>query len=535
MSAASMQPYNPQDDRWATLYADFKDARAIKKIQLSTQLLQQLLDLGQAQGYERKEVMACLNGADADTSAEPAARGNGHGAGRAVKPAKRPLPDTVIIDAGVAVELTEDAIASTFATRHKGEFLFDFSRGKWLTWDGARWRVDTTALAYEYARRVTATLNRENRARWARAAVYAAVERIARSDRAFARTGAEFDRDSLLLNTPAGTVDLRDGAMRAHRPADLITMVTSVAPVAGPRPIFDRFMADIACGDHGLVDYLQRALGACLSGAVSDHWLMFWYGFGRNGKNTLGDLMLDILADYARKIPAQTLMTDPRGGRHPTEIANLRGLRLAVSSEVGEGEHWDEAKVKELTGDEKLTGRFMRCDFFEFCRTHKHLVFGNNRPMLRIVDRAMAERLHLVPFNATFTFEAGNLDPDMPAKLRREAGAVLAWLIEGHAKWREDGTLRRCSAVQAATADYFASQSTIDMWIAERCILIGNDGRGGRLWAKAGELYANFAHWKRDRGEHPMSATRWGDQMSRRFQKVPADGIRYVGVLLRDL
>ena len=154
--------------------------------------------------------------------------------------------------------------------------------------------------------------------------------------------------------------------------------------------------------------------------------------------------------------------------------------------------------------------------------------------MLRIVDRAMAERLHLIPFNATFTAQASNLDPEMPAKLRAEAGAVLTWLIDGHQKWREDGTLRRCPAVESATAEYFASQSTIDMWLAERCILIEDDGRAARLWAKGGDLYRDFFGWKQDRGEHAMSATRWGEQPTRRFRKVQAGGARYVGILLRQ-
>lgn len=264
------------------------------------------------------------------------------------------------------IDLTEDAVACAFVRRHQGELLFDFGRGKWRAWDESRWRVDGTQVAFEYARRVTATLNQDNRARWAKASVYAAVERIAQSDRTFACRGDEFDRDKMLLNTPAGTIDLRVGTMREHRPDDLITMVTGVAPEAGPHPVFDRFMADITCGDQALADYLQRALGSCLSGALTDHFLLFLHGDGRNGKNTLGDLVLFILGDYARKIAAQTLMTDARGSRHPTEIANLRGLRLAVSSEVGEGEYWDEAKVKELTGDEMLAGRYMRCDFFEF-------------------------------------------------------------------------------------------------------------------------------------------------------------------------
>jgi putative DNA primase/helicase len=439
----------------------------------------------------------------------------------------------VLTGEGIAVDLTEDSIARAFVRQHEGELLFDWSRRKWLTWDGTRWRPDFTGLAFEFARRMTSNLNHDNRAKWARASVFAAVERIARSDRAFARSGDVFDQDPYLLNTPAGTVDLRTGTMREHRREDHITMVTGVGPAPGPSPVFDRFLGDITSGDAARADYLQRALGSCLSGAPSDHFLLFFHGDGRNGKNTLADLLLESLGDYAKKISAQTLMSDARG-RHPTEVANLQGVRLAVSSEVGEGEFWDEARVKELTGDAKLSARFMRGDFFEFKRTHKHLVLGNHRPMLRIADRATAERLHLVPFNATFTSDAGNLDPDMLAKLRAEAGAILSWLIDGHMRWLKVGTLRRCPAVELATADYFASQSTIEMWIAERCFLVGDDGRAGREWPKSSELYRDFAKWKEDRGEHALSTTRWAEQMQRRFRKIEAHGMRYVGVLLQD-
>ena len=57
----------------------------------------------------------------------------------------------------------------------------------------------------------------------------------------------------------------------------------------------------------------------------------------------------------------------------------------------------------------------------------------------------------------------------------------------------------------------------------------------GRGWPKSSELYRDFASWKDDRGEHAMSATRWGEQMQRRFRRIEAHGMRYVGVLLRDL
>src|SRR5262245_33816214 len=155
--------------------------------------------------------------------------------------------------------------------------------------------------------------------------------------------------------------------MRTHRREDYITKVTRVSPRLGPKPLFDKFMWDITLGDHDLIDYHQRSLGATLSGATSDHWLLFWIGMGGNGKNTLGDLVGWIMGDYAKVIPTETLMS-VRSQQHPTELANLRGVRLAISSEVPEGLFWNESRIKSLTGDTMISARFMRGDFFEFPR-----------------------------------------------------------------------------------------------------------------------------------------------------------------------
>ena len=450
---------------------------------------------------------------------------------------------------GLPVEYGETAMSREFAQRHADDYRYVPEWGQWLAWDGTRWRPDVEGSARLSCKAMCdafADLARNDPlfgegAACERAALRCqskktvdAVLDLATVEQSLVVRSGRLDANEWLFNTPTGTVNLLSGEVREHRRDDLITKIAGVGPASttGGCPTFTRFLSQVTCDDSALADYLQRALGACLSGALTDHWLMFWFGPGRNGKNTLGDLVMEILGDYAKQVPVQTLMADEHGSRHPTEIANLRGLRLAVSSEIGEGEHWNESRVKELTGDSMLSARLMRQDFFEFRRTHKHLVYGNHRPMLRIVDPAMAARLHIVPFDATFSAEHGNLDPLMPQKLRAEAPAILAWLISGHMKWREDGSLKRCERVESSTREYLESQSTNEQWIEDRCNLVSDDGRSGRGWAKASELYADYAEWKRDRGEHPLSQTRWGEWMERRYRRVKAAGKRYGGIFL---
>lgn len=140
-------------------------------------------------------------------------------------------------------------------------------------------------------------------------------------------------------------------------------------------------------------------------------------------------------------------------------MASLLGRRVALSSEVPEDAHWNESRIKELTGDGALSARFMHQDYFQFARSHKHLVLGNFRPQLRSTDIAIFARMKMIPFNVSF---ADREDPDLPAKLREEAGSILQWLIEGHMKWIANGKkLPACAAVERAGEDYASVQSTV--------------------------------------------------------------------------
>jgi putative DNA primase/helicase len=235
------------------------------------------------------------------------------------------------------------------------------------------------------------------------------------------------------------------------------------------------------------------------------------------------------MGDYARKVPASTLMMKPQEG-HLTEIANLQGIRLALSSEINDGEHWNEARINEVTGDATLSARFMRCDLFTFQRTHKHLICGNHRPQLRNVSDAVRSRIKIVPFKASFL---GREDFDLPKRLRENLGYVLDWLIQGHRKWYEAGKqLPSCQAVETESADYFAAQSTPEMWLAECVQILNPDVRPTSQCPKSSDLYRDYVNWKKDRGEAPISQTRWAEWM-RQFKKETSNGVRYRGLMLK--
>lgn len=160
---------------------------------------------------------------------------------------------------------SDEALALRFAERHAGDLRFVAAWGKWLTWDGRRWRIDDTVRAFDYARSIcreaAAHCNQRKLAfTIASGKTVAAIERLARADRRLAATVDQWDADPWALNTPDGVIDLRTGKMRPHRAEDYITQITAVAPGDGC-PLFLAFLARITDNDAALVSYLQRVLG----------------------------------------------------------------------------------------------------------------------------------------------------------------------------------------------------------------------------------------------------------------------------------
>jgi putative DNA primase/helicase len=423
---------------------------------------------------------------------------------------------------------SEENIASIFAGRHADSLRYVDAWGAWFLWDGCRWRKDDTLQAFSLARAVCRDLASGMSAREAKpvasAKTVSAVERMAKADRLIAATADQWDADPMLLNTPGGVVDLRTGQMRPANAADYMTKMTAVAP-GGDCPLWQSFLGKVTGGDDGLVEFLQRALGYSLTGVTSEHALFFLYGTGANGKSVLLSTAAGILYDYHTTAPIQTF-TASQNERHPTDLAGLRGARLVTATETESGQRWDEAKIKALTGGDKIAARFMRQDFFEFTPQFKLVIAGNHKPTIRSVDEAMRRRINLVPF--TVTIPATERDHALGEKLKAEWPGILAWLIEGCRQWQSVG-LRAPESVINATAHYLAAEDVTATWLDERC------ERDPAAWVASGALFVDWSVWAEANGERAGSQKAFSQGMEDRgFEQRKFQGKRgFSGLKLR--
>ena len=196
-----------------------------------------------------------------------------------------------------------------------------------------------------------------------------------------------------------------------------------------------------------------------------------------------------------------------RTDRHLTELAGLRAARLVLVPETEAGRSWAEARIKSITGGEKIRANFMRQDHFEFLPQFKLVVAGNHRPTLSNVGEAMRRRLHLVPFTKTIPPE--QRDHKLQQKLHAERNGILGWMIEGCSEWLRSGLAPPKVVLEAAEA-YFRDEDIVSHWIAE-CCSIGPD-----LKATSQALYQSWSAWAQATGQAVGTSKSLGEALNQR-------------------
>jgi putative DNA primase/helicase len=411
--------------------------------------------------------------------------------------------------AGVPAMAGDHLNAQRFADEHGPDLRRSPELGRWYTWNGGWWDEDRLDRVPELAGRtidalrawVAEATSPEDFKR--RSMHYTASAKAGRRDALLAVAGTDpgivvsveqLDAHPLLLACPNGTVDLTSGQLRPACRDDLLTRGITVDY---DRDAFSErwvaFLDDIFGSDMELICYVQRLLGYCLTGVVSEHIVPVLTGTGANGKSTLIGVVQDLLGEHAITAPEGLIIQ--RGHEpHPERLAVLRGRRMVVSAELEEHAVLAEGVAKMLSGGDTISARELYGRRFNFRPTHKIVLVTNHRPHVHGVDAAIWRRLRVVPFGVTIPVD--HQDPTLRRRLIEEDGpAVLAWLVAGVVAWNRDG-IGDATAVRAASQEYRRSQDTLGAWLDECTMAVDHNVR-----TKVGELWESWRAWCERTGE----------------------------------
>jgi len=323
-----------------------------------------------------------------------------------------------------------------------------------------------------------------------------------------------FDKNKNLLNCINGTYSLSEMVLLPHNPTDYITKMAKVKYSDGTVcNRWEQFISEIMCGDAETALFLQKALGYCLSGGT---WLECFFilhgSTTRNGKSTLTGTVEYILADYARSVQPQTLSRRPSDGASPSpDIARLKGARLVNMPEPEKGLELNIALIKQLTGGDTYTGRFLHENPVEFKPEFK--IFINTNHLPRTADNTIftSERVKLIPFNRHFLPE--EQDTGLKKLFRKDdsKSGILNWLIEGYRMLIADG-LSLPDKVKTAISEYEQAGDIFGNFCTETLC----QAEGNRL--KTSILYERYKPWAKTNGYKALCGQDFVGELRQRYE-----------------
>lgn len=440
----------------------------------------------------------------------------------AYKPVTRRVnTDTGEIEADPIYRHTEAGSADRVLAAHGEDIRHAYQSNRWWSWAGNRWTSDAQnrvlqliesemRIAVEQALQHPDEDTRKNALKHAvkteSSRYYQSIREILRHRPQVAVKPDDFDADEFLLNCMNGTLDLRTGELGAFRKEDMLSKLSgTVCLPEASAPVWTAFLNRVL-PDPDVRAFFQRACGYALTGSTAEQCFFFLYGDGSNGKSTAITTLLSVLGEYAATAAPNLLIAD-RNGSKTHEMADISGKRFIATIEVDQGKKLAEGIVKSLTGGDKLKGRKLYQDFFEFTPRHKIFMAANHKPVIGGTDHAIWRRIMLIPFTETITDE--EKDYRLKSKLEAEMPGILNWLVAGCREWQESG-LRPPESVLAATQEYRAEQDTFGRFLAD---CFEPDVFGAVSNAAVNECYAT---WCRNNREVPMTAVTIGREFAAR-------------------
>jgi putative DNA primase/helicase len=432
------------------------------------------------------------------------------------------------------LQCTDFGNAERLVLRYGQDVRFCYPANSWFIWNGQRWGEDTTG---EVIRRAKATVQglyaeasdaptrerREELGKWAvrseaEARINAMIT-LAQSEPGVPILPAAFDRDPWLLNCLNGVVDLRTGQLRPHRREDFMTKLAPVTYNRQARSVlWDTFLARIL-PDRELRDFVQRATGYSATGDTREEVLFFPHGPTATGKSTFLAAIAATLGDYAATADFETFLRRERlAGGPRNDIARLVGRRFVVSLEVDDGKHLAEALIKQITGGDVVTARFLHKESFEFVPQLKLWLAANDRPLVRDDDDAIWRRILQVPF--TTQIPKGDQDPTVKARLRNPAepgAAILAWIVQGCLDWQHKG-LEVPAAVRNTTAAYRKEMDPLGEFLAECCT------QDPKARVRKTALWAAYQDWAKPGGGRRLGRNKFTERRRQRGCDEWSDG-----------
>lgn len=459
-------------------------------------------------------------------------------------------------DIDAALDAGQDGDADLFIKRFKWHYVYDHAVGAWQYWNDHHWRDEKINQVTASIREVISSYEKERqrlvrlretamdqaakvldaKIGMIRKRIYqlhttaykqSVLKLAAAGVDSLGIPGDNWDSKPMLLGVRNGCVNLETGGFKPGEPKDFIKVVcqTPWEDINAVPTTWIKFIHEIFDGDQEIIDFIQRLLGYGITGKTTENiYPILWGEHGQNGKGTLIEMLREILGgQMAVKLSSEFLMA--RGFQKSStspdaELFSLRGARIAWCSETSKGERINVHRIKEISGSDTISARppYGKEQIY-FRPSHLIFILTNRRPQMPADDDALWFRTILIPFMFSFVPRP---DPNKPwerlrdeellAKLKKEAPAILAWLVRGCLEWQKHG-LKTPEKLLAAAKEYRDSEDIFQDFLDENIY----PEAGGFFERKS--LFDRYKQWATDGEFKRMNIKHFYEELERKLGK----------------
>jgi len=422
--------------------------------------------------------------------------------------------------------------AEKFAKKFAGQLAYSHQKGVWMEFGNHAWRPDETGHVIQHAIDVTRDLlldasqltieaaktgnkataeQAEELIRHARNSQnkpkIEAMISLAKTSRELAVKSTVFDANNYALGLKNGVIELDHNCFRDGEAGDYISKQADCEFDGDAEcPTWLKFLQEVQ-PDPDVRAWLQRFVGYCLTGSISEQIFVVSHGLGGNGKSIFWDAIRKMLGDYATTVQFDTFTERPKDSLR-NDLARLDGARLVLANEGQNGARLDEGIVKQITGGDEITARFLHKEFFSFKPRFKVSLITNHKPVISGNDNGIWRRVVLVPWPVQIPAE--KRDRELDKKLEKEMSGILNWALEGLQKYNEVGLSPLPTALVLANADYRKDSDIIGLWLSD-CAELNNSAK-----TPIRDVYESYKTWSLDNGHKPMASKSLGDRLKER-------------------
>lgn len=243
------------------------------------------------------------------------------------------------------------------------------------------------------------------------------------------------DKEHLPINN-GKKINLRTLIVSDRTPDDYFTYECPVDYV-DKTPNADKFFSQIQPNKDNR-ELVRKVLGYSLTGDMKARKFFIWYGYGSNGKSKVCKILEKITGCQYTQLDKSIFMKTKKSSGATPEVMDLMGKRIGVYSE---GETADNMEmniggIKQISGEDKITGRPLYCskvDFYPYIKIH---MLTNYTPSLD-AQKATKDRLIYIFMDTNFTENPKDkndikIDNDFSEKVENEyLSEMFTWIVKG--------------------------------------------------------------------------------------------------------